>query len=141
MFLLVYLALGACAGVLAGLLGIGGGLLLSGMADPANVLAFLDVGGDWNPALAFTMGGAVLTAAPAYYLVRRLGRTAQGDPVTLPDRFRIDRPLLGGAAVFGLGWGMSGICPGPGLLLLAGASAQSIVFVVALATGIVVARS
>ena len=124
--------------LLAGLL-FGSGLLVSGMTNPANVLGFLDVAGQWNPALALTMGGAVLAAAPAFYFARRRGHTLAGEPVNLPDRQRIDRPLLVGAAVFGLGWGMSGICPGPGIVLLMGLSPQSIVFCVALATGFFVA--
>ena len=81
--------------LVAGLL-FGGGLLLSGMVDPQRVLGFLDVAGHWNPALALTMGGAVAVAAPAFFYVRRHGRTLLGTSVTLPDRFRIDASLLGG---------------------------------------------
>jgi uncharacterized protein len=99
------------------------------MCDPQRVLAFLDVAGQWNPALAFTMGGAILVAAPAFLYVRQgrvdlLGRAAE-----LPQRFNIDRRLIGGSAIFGIGWGLSGICPGPGLLLLTGGSVHSFVFV------------
>lgn len=120
--------------LVAGLL-FGGGLLLSGMVDPQRVLGFLDVAGHWNPALALTMGGAVAVAAPAFFYVRRHGRTLLGTSVTLPDRFRIDASLLGGSAIFGLGWGLSGICPGPGLLLLTGGSSQSLVFVAGMVAG------
>jgi uncharacterized membrane protein YedE/YeeE len=122
---------------LAGLL-FGGGLLLSHMADPQVVLGFLDVGGAWNPALMFVMGGAILVGAPAFHLMRRRRRTLSGEPVALPDNTRIDLALVLGAAIFGLGWGLSGICPGPGLVLLGGLSAQAFAFVAAMAVGLLV---
>jgi len=118
----------------AGLL-FGAGLLLSRMCDPERVLAFLDVTGRWNPALAFTMGGAVLVAMPAFYFVRRRHVDLLGVATPLPDRYKITGRLLGGSATFGVGWGLSGICPGPGLLLLTGGSVQSDVFVAALVAG------
>jgi uncharacterized membrane protein YedE/YeeE len=118
----------------AGLL-FGAGLLLSRMCDPERVLAFLDVTGRWNPALAFTMGGAVLVAMPAFYFVRRRHVDLLGVATQLPDRYKITGRLLGGSATFGVGWGLSGICPGPGLLLLTGGSVQSGVFVAALVAG------
>jgi len=111
------------AGVLFGL-----GLLLSRMCDPQRVLAFLDIAGRWNPALALTMAGAILVAAPAFLHVRRRGIDLFGQHVELAARFKIDRRLIGGSAIFGIGWGLSGICPGPALLLLTGGSIQSIVF-------------
>jgi len=120
--------------LLAGML-FGLGLLLSRMCDPQRVLAFLDVAGHWNPALAFTMGGAILVAAPAYWYVRRRHRDLRGQATTLPNRFKVDPPLIAGSAVFGIGWGLSGICPGPGLLLLTGGSVQSVVFVVGVVAG------
>lgn len=89
----------------------GVGLLVSGMTDPARVLAFLDVAGAWNPALALVMGAAVAVALPAFAIARRRGVSALGEPIALPDRFRIDARLVSGAAIFGLGWGLSGICP------------------------------
>jgi YeeE/YedE family (DUF395). len=127
--------------LVAGLL-FGSGLLLSGMANPSVVLGFLDVGGAWNPALVFTMAGAVGVAAPAYFYARRGGRTALGDRIELPDRRRhVDPALLTGAVIFGLGWGMSGICPGPALLLVTGASLGAIAFVVAMLAGMLLARA
>ena len=120
--------------LVAGLL-FGAGLLVSGMADPANVLAFLDVGGDWNPALAFTMGGAIAVLAPVTYLSRKRARAAAGaEAAAIPAR-RIDRPLVVGAVIFGVGWGLSGICPGPGLLLLTTLAPGAVVFVVAMLVG------
>jgi len=120
--------------LVAGLL-FGAGLLISGMTDPANVLGFLDLFGEWRPQLAFVMGGAVLTAAPAFLFVRRRERNLLGEPVQLPDRRRIDKPLLAGAALFGVGWGMSGICPGPGIVLLASGRSMAFVFMGAVVVG------
>ena len=132
----------ALTALAAGLL-FGAGLLLSGMANPANVLAFLDVAGEWNPALALTMGGAIAVAAPAFYLRRRRagdsGGAASGR-IASPPSAGVDRPLLGGAAIFGTGWGLSGICPGPGLLLLTTLTPGAFVFVTAMIAGMFLAR-
>jgi uncharacterized membrane protein YedE/YeeE len=125
--------------LVAGLL-FGAGLLLSRMCDPERVLAFLDVAGAWNPALAFTMGGAVLVAVPAFYFVRKRHVDLLGAPTSLPDRFKITPRLIGGSAIFGIGWGLSGICPGPSLLLLTGGSISSLVFVAAIVAGFFAAR-
>jgi len=117
----------------------GTGLILSHMVDPARVAGFLDFTGDWNPALAFVMGSAVLVAAPAFWIARRRETALLGTPLELPDRFKFTWPLFLGAAVFGLGWGLSGICPGPGLVLLAGLSREAVIFVGALAVGVFLA--
>jgi uncharacterized membrane protein YedE/YeeE len=103
----------AAFGLLFGL-----GLLVSGMTDPARIMGFLDVTGAWNPALMFVMVGAIAVAAPAFALARRSGLTVWDEPIQLPDRSRIDLRLIGGAAIFGVGWGLSGICPGPGVVLV-----------------------
>jgi uncharacterized membrane protein YedE/YeeE len=124
--------------VVAGLL-FGSGLLLSGMANPELVLAFLDLGGAWNPALAFVMAGAIAVAAPAYYFVRRRSLSRTGESPSPPANDRIDRPLVSGAAIFGIGWGLTGICPGPGLILLTGTSLQAAVFVTFMAAGMLLA--
>jgi uncharacterized membrane protein YedE/YeeE len=129
----------AVSALVAGLL-FGSGLVISGMTDPQRVLAFLDLFGHWNPALALTMGGAIAVAAPAFWLLRRRGITLGGDPVRLPISRRIDARLLAGSAIFGVGWGMSGICPGPGLLLLTTGAAPAIVFFLGLAAGIYAAQ-
>jgi uncharacterized membrane protein YedE/YeeE len=122
--------------LVAGLL-FGAGLLISGMADPANVLAFLDVGGDWNPALAFTMGGAIAVLAPVAWLLRRRPGGSSGAPVGAARSRPIDRALVGGAVIFGVGWGLSGICPGPGLLLLTTLAPGAIAFIGAMIVGMV----
>ncbi len=113
----------------------GVGLLVSGMTDPARVLGFLDVAGAWNPALAFVMAGAVAAAAPAFAIARRRSVSMLGDPFDAPDRFQIDARLLIGAGVFGVGWGLSGICPGPGLVLLGQDGVGAAAFVGALVVG------
>jgi uncharacterized membrane protein YedE/YeeE len=127
----------AVTAFLAGIL-FGSGLLLSGMINPANVLAFLDVGGAWNPALALTMAGAIAVAAPAFVFLRRRHLTLRGEFVVVADTGPIDRPLLAGAAIFGIGWGLSGICPGPGIVLLAGLTPAAFVFVGSMALGMFV---
>ncbi|MEJ0061588.1 MAG: DUF6691 family protein [Terricaulis sp.] len=127
--------------VIAAILGVvfGIGLLVSGMTDPANVLGFLDVAGAWNPALAFVMGGAVLVAAPAFAFAKRRGRALLGDALETPGRTKIDASLVIGAAIFGVGWGLAGICPGPGLVLLGRAPQAIWIFLGATAVGLLAA--
>ena len=112
------------------------GLALSGMTTPANVIAFLDVFGSWNPTLAFVMGGAIAVHAPIYWLFVR-GREAPTFARTfgLPTRRDIDVQLLAGAALFGAGWGLAGFCPGPAVASLASGASTVIWFVVAMLVG------
>lgn len=117
----------ALVALLAGML-FGAGLLLSGMTNPANVLAFLDVTGEWRPSLLYTMAAAIAVAAPAFAVVRRRGTSLRGD-VVAAWKSRVDARLLAGSAIFGIGWGLSGICPGPGLVLLATGTVQALAFV------------
>ena len=91
------------------------GLAVSGMVDPLKVLGFLDVAGAWNPTLAFVMGGALVVAAPAFWLARRRAGPWFAPRFEWPTATRVDRPLLVGAALFGVGWGLVGYCPGPAL--------------------------
>lgn len=95
------------------------GLLLAGMADPAKVQAFLDLGGAWDPSLMLVMGSAVGVSAIAYAWVKRRQLTVFGAQLQLPQGRTIDRRLIAGSLLFGIGWGLAGICPGPGLVLLA----------------------
>jgi uncharacterized membrane protein YedE/YeeE len=127
------------AALAAGLL-FGAGLALSGMNDPAVVLGFLDIAGAWNPTLAFVMGGALAVTFPGYRLVLRRGRALLEPKLALPTARAIDVPLVGGAALFGIGWGLAGYCPGPALASLAGAQPGTIVFVAAMLVGMVAAR-
>ena len=123
---------------LAGLV-FGLGLLVSGMADPAKVLGFLDLAGAWDPSLAFVMGGAIAVALPAFTLARkRRNALLTGEPMQLPTATRIDKRLLGGALLFGIGWGLAGFCPGPALVALGMGLDQALVFVLAMLGGMVV---
>lgn len=115
------------SGILFGL-----GLALSGMMDPARVLGFLDLAGSWNPTLAFVLGGAVAVSALSVMLSRRMTRPLLVDRFDLPTRTRIDRPLILGAGLFGIGWGLSGFCPGPALASVSLGLPKSLLFVVAM---------
>lgn len=119
---------------LAGLL-FGWGLLLSGMTDPGKVQGFLDLAGAWDPSLAFVMGGAVVVGLLAFALARRRATSLLGGAMQLPARRDIDRPLLVGGLLFGIGWGLAGFCPGPALVTLAAGHAQAVVFVIAMLAG------
>ncbi len=130
---------GALNGFLAGLL-FGIGLLIAQMTDPARVLAFLDLAGAWNPALALVMGGGIAVALPAFAYAKRRRRTLLGEPIELPSATRIDTRLLGGAAIFGLGWGLAGICPGPALVLAGRLAPGALLFVLMLALGSLLAN-
>jgi uncharacterized membrane protein YedE/YeeE len=120
--------------LLAGLC-FGFGLIVAGMADPAKVLGFLDLAGHWDPSLALVMGGAVAVAAPAFALARRRGSSLLGLPLQIPATRRIDRRLLGGSLLFGAGWGLAGICPGPAVVLLAAGAPKGAVFFAAMLIG------
>jgi uncharacterized membrane protein YedE/YeeE len=119
---------------LAGLV-FGLGLLLSGMADPAKVLGFLDLAGAWDPSLAFVMAGAIAAGVLAFALARRRTRSLLGDAMQLPTKTGIDRRLIAGSLLFGAGWGLAGFCPGPALVALGMGESKAIVFVVAMLAG------
>ncbi|MFZ5525483.1 MAG: DUF6691 family protein [Pseudomonadota bacterium] len=124
--------------LIAGLI-FGLGLLISGMADPAKVLGFLDLAGAWDPSLALVMGGAIAVALPAFTLARRRSQALlTGEPMQLPANTRIDQRLLGGALLFGIGWGLAGFCPGPALVALGMGLDQALVFGLAMLGGMVI---
>ena len=118
------------AGLLFGL-----GLIVSGMANPAKVLGFLNLAGNWDPSLAFVMGGAIFVGVFGFALARRRGVTWFGRPIGLPTNRQIDGRLIGGAALFGIGWGLAGICLGPGLVLAGMGLTKGLVFCLAMLTG------
>ena len=122
--------------LLAGLV-FGIGLLVSGMANPAKVLGFLDVAGAWDPSLAFVMAGAVAVAALAFFIARRRSASLLGAPLSLPDARDIDARLVGGSVLFGIGWGLSGFCPGPALVALGLGQGKAVLFVAAMLGGMV----
>ncbi|MEH3116257.1 MAG: YeeE/YedE family protein [Methylorubrum populi] len=111
------------------------GLLVSGMANPAKVLAFLDVTGRWDPSLALVMVGAVAVSAAGYRVARRRGRPVLAPRLEIPTRRDLDPHLIAGAAVFGIGWGLVGLCPGPALTILTVVPAHAATFVAAMAVG------
>lgn len=123
------------AGALFGL-----GLAVSGMTDPDKVLNFLDLAGHWDPSLALVMAGALLVSVPGYAWVRRRAASACGDPLQLPTATRIDARLVGGSALFGIGWGIAGLCPGPALANLAHGAPEAFAFVAAMLAGSQLAR-
>lgn len=120
--------------LLAGLV-FGLGLIVSGMANPAKVLGFLDLGGAWDPSLAFVMAGAIAVGALAFALARKRTVSFLGAPMKLPTSRDIDSRLLIGSVVFGIGWGVAGFCPGPGLVALGMGEVKALVFVAAMLVG------
>ncbi|OYW09449.1 MAG: hypothetical protein B7Z59_08180 [Acidiphilium sp. 37-67-22] len=123
----------------AGLL-FGAGLLLSRMVDPAKVLGFLDIAGHWDPSLAFVMGGGVIVAAAGFDLGKRLGKPLAGGHFPLLRRSGVTPRLAGGAAIFGIGWGLAGLCPGPAITALALDPLAIWPFVAAMFVGIWIVR-
>ncbi len=125
----------ATAGLLFGL-----GLAVSQMVDPAKIIGFLDVAGDWDPSLAFVMGGALVVSFVAFRLIQGRGR-----PILAPNFVKsgvgaIDRRLVGGSVIFGVGWGLVGFCPGPAISSLAYGRTESLIFVVAMVVGALIYR-
>ena len=115
----------------------GFGLLISGMTQPAKILGFLDVLGKWDPTLVFVMVAALAVTAIGYALARRQPKPLLAARSLWPTRTDIDRPLVIGSMMFGVGWGLSGLCPGPALENLASLSPRLIVFVVAMGIGMI----
>ncbi|MGR4067304.1 DUF6691 family protein [Billgrantia sp. C5P2] len=127
-------------GYIAGLL-FGLGLALAGMTDPARVLGFLDLFGAWDPTLMFVLGGAVITTFIGYRIVFRRERPMLDETFQLPTRQDLDGRLIGGAALFGIGWGLSGYCPGPAIASIAGLTAPLFAMLIAMVAGWFLARA
>ncbi|MDM0046777.1 YeeE/YedE family protein [Variovorax dokdonensis] len=125
------------ASLISGLI-FGLGLIVSGMANPAKVLGFLDLAGPWDPSLAFVMGGAIAVGAVAFALAAKRTRTLLGTPMRLPTATQIDRRLVLGSTVFGIGWGIAGFCPGPALVALGMGNTKAALFVAAMLAGMLV---
>jgi len=113
----------------------GFGLLLSGMANPAKVIGFLDVAGAWDPSLALVMLGAIGVAFIPMQWIQRSGATLRGEPAQLPTGRQIDRRLIVGSLLFGAGWGVAGFCPGPALVAAGALVPQALLFVLAMLAG------
>lgn len=111
------------------------GLIVSGMANPAKVLGFLDVAGAWDPSLAFVMGGAVLATAAGFAMLRGQRASLSGEPLRWPTATRIDLRLAAGSLAFGAGWGLAGFCPGPALVAASAGVTEALIFVAAMIAG------
>lgn len=118
----------------------GAGLALGGMTDPARVRGFLDIFGNWDPTLAFVMGGAVLVMAIAWRIQGRMAHPLFAETFSLPDRSDLTVKLVSGAALFGIGWGTAGLCPGPGVAALVIDPAAAATFLVAMMAGMGLVR-
>ena len=123
--------------LLAGLV-FGLGLIISGMANPGKVLGFLDLAGNWDPSLAFVMAGAIAVSSVAFFVARKRAVSLLGAEMKLPVARHIDRRLVVGSTLFGIGWGIAGFCPGPGLVALGMGETKALVFVAAMLVGMVV---
>ena len=119
-------------------LAFGLGLLISGMTDPGKVQGFLDLTGLWDPSLAFVMGGGVMVGLLGFGWAKKKTRSLSGTPFHWPEMTQIDRPLVLGSLMFGVGWGMAGFCPGPALVAMASGNDKALVFVVAMWVGMVI---
>lgn len=119
---------------LSGLL-FGFGLIVSGMTDPAKVQGFLDLAGAWNPSLALVMAAAIPLAALGFRRARHQSRAWSGEAMQLPGTKRIDGRLVGGGVLFGIGWGVAGLCPGPALVALSAGYVEALIFVAAMLVG------
>jgi uncharacterized protein len=120
--------------LLAGLV-FGFGLIVSGMANPAKVLGFLDLAGAWDPSLALVMAGAIAVSFFAFFFAKNRTRSLMGADMKLPGGQQIDRRLIGGSLLFGMGWGVAGFCPGPGLVAVGMGEGKALVFVAAMLAG------
>jgi uncharacterized protein len=120
--------------LLAGLI-FGIGLILSGMTNPAKIIGFLDFTGKWDPTLMFVMLGAILVSFFAFRIAAKKSSTVLGQPISIPTKKDLDARLIAGSAIFGIGWGLAGYCPGPALASIATGGLQPILFVIAMLIG------
>jgi uncharacterized membrane protein YedE/YeeE len=111
------------------------GLIVAGMTDPAKVQGFLDLAGNWDPSLAFVMGGAILVGLLAFRFAGKRERSLLGEVMQLPTATQIDRRLVLGSLAFGVGWGLAGYCPGPALASLASGNIKPLIFTAAMVAG------
>ncbi|PPK74922.1 hypothetical protein B0F87_107165 [Methylobacter tundripaludum] len=111
------------------------GLIISGMTDPSKVIGFLDLAGAWDPSLAFVMGGAILVGAGAFTIAKKRQRSLLGAPMQLSSATELDKGLLIGSLVFGIGWGLSGFCPGPAVVSAAAGQPKALIFVASMLAG------
>ena len=116
----------------------GFGLIISGMTNPQKILNFLDITGSWDPSLIFVMGGAVLVGLGGFYLVTKRSEAFFGGALHIPKRRDITMPLIIGSVMFGVGWGIAGLCPGPAIVSLGSGQIKALVFVLAMLAGMAI---
>jgi len=116
------------------------GLIMSGMTNPAKVQNFLDLFGTWDPSLALVMGGAILITMPGFWLVQKRQTPFFEDSFLIPQKTNFDFYLLTGSAIFGIGWGLGGFCPGPVIVSISNGSTGTILFVITMLIGMVLAK-
>lgn len=129
----------AIISLIAGLV-FGTGLIISGMANPAKVQNFLDLFGSWDPSLAFVMGGAIAIGYPAFYIASRMNKPLVAGEFSLPTKTDLDRRLVTGSALFGIGWGLGGFCPGPAITAISAGNQGTFMFVAAMLAGMMLAN-
>jgi len=113
------------------------GLIIAGMANPAKVIGFLDIAGKWDPSLMLVMGGAILVGAVTFRVAKERTKSLLGFGMKMPDNSKIDTRLIGGSLMFGMGWGLGGFCPGPGLVAIGAGESKALVFVIAMIAGMI----
>ena len=116
------------------------GLIMSGMTNPAKVQNFLDLFGSWDPSLALVMGGAILITMPGFWLVKKRQTPLFEDSFLIPQKTNLDFYLITGSAIFGIGWGLGGFCPGPVVVSISTGSAGTLLFVITMLIGMVLAK-
>ncbi len=117
------------------------GLAISGMLQPQNVLAFLDIFRSWNPSLAFVMVGAIITSAMGYLFIRKISKPLLNNKFHTPNKVYIDKKLIFGSIIFGIGWGLAGYCPGPAIASLGTATENILIYVFSMIIGIVLFKA
>ncbi|MFT6927888.1 MAG: putative membrane protein YedE/YeeE [Psychromonas sp.] len=126
--------------LLAGLL-FGMGMIISGMVNPAKVIGFLNISGNWDPSLAFVMGGALAVFTPIYhFVIKKRSAAINGDKFSWTSNTKIDGSLISGALIFGAGWGLAGFCPGPAITSIASGSNIVLAFILSMIVGMVLAK-
>jgi uncharacterized membrane protein YedE/YeeE len=127
-------------GLVAGLL-FGMGMIISGMVNPAKVIGFLNITGNWDPSLAFVMGGALAVFTPIYhFVIKKRARAINGEKFSWTSKTKIDGTLISGALIFGAGWGLAGFCPGPAITSIASGSNTILAFILSMIVGIIFAK-
>ena len=117
------------------------GLVISGMTNPEKVIGFLSITHNWDASLIFVMGGGIITAGPFFYLVRNRQTSSLGNQIDLPKKQKLDKKIIIGASLFGVGWGLVGLCPGPAIAAIATFDPIIIVFLLSMAAGVLVKKN